>query len=444
MFALKNSKVLSIIRLGCLYTLLLSSLQSCSGTAGSASFGTPLINSSGIIGVSNGVTDDNQFYVGIDSNTNPSAHVHDVNGFSLPCSISPTETAHKDINCIIDVPESDLFVSGLALKYNIPKNLCPYLVRSTYWYYNQEVGYGPVSIQMNINQTTTIDNGISNTVINSRSCSVDGAAAVPCSTAFPEVTISEADQAVKCAYDKTPSVNGANCCLGAYQWTVVTTETSGGGLVTSKTETRDWGGSYAACMGGAGVTNWEAKDSRGLPMQIVEPARTGINSTYKVSAPIDTTSSFSVLPVANYYKTTAHSHTGFGPVLSTPLSSRLSTKPYYVDPIDDRNGTLILPGNDSYEFVCRDEAWEMIHRIRVQVRKWDTVADFQNYIASAGTGEPDRSGDEPDGCSGIEGPCNDFFDAGDFVASLTGGIYNMTAPSIPLRWTYFPNLVPKK
>jgi hypothetical protein len=122
------------------------------------------------------------------------------------------------------------------------------------------------------------------------------------------------------------------------------------------------------------------------------------------------------LHTANYYDvagvSTDHTHTGY------VASATTSVKPYYLDPIDDRDGTAITEGNDAYTFICMDEGYEAIHRIKVYVREFDTRADYDQYISSSGViYNPDLRGlSAPASCIGLFGPCNDYYDSDDFLS----------------------------
>jgi hypothetical protein len=422
------------------FLLLLVSLfyMSCSGTATSSSFDPSITTAptDALPGTSNGASSVSNFFISVDSNINSIAHVHDATGFSTKCAIDPSESK-RDIECVIEVPEAELFMNGLGLGYNIPPNMCRYLKRKTYWYYDKEVGTGPSSIVINKTVNASGD-------LTASSCTVDGVANAGC-TPTSEVTINVQDETVSCVYDKS-SVGSSNCCMGNRTLTVNTLN-SGTGLTNISTSPGSWGANLATCIGGAGKNSWSAVSSTGLPISLVEKTKAGVTGTYILPAPISTSSFSSNIEIANYHNQIAgtHTHTGFGPALVPPIATRASNLPYFVDPIDDRNGTLVTPGNGTYDFECLDEGFETLHRIRVRVREWDTYLDYAAYISSAGVTEnPDRGfgTEELGNCQGIAGPCNDMYDLDDFVNLILGGPYNMGAGAISNRANYFPQLYP--
>src|SRR5437868_5825688 len=86
----------------------------CTGGAASSSFGSAGSSATGLLqppdGQSDGVTDPNFMYVGVDATNNTVAHVHQDGKFSTSCSIDPKTTLPlQDIKCIVDIPEGELY-----------------------------------------------------------------------------------------------------------------------------------------------------------------------------------------------------------------------------------------------------------------------------------------------------------------------------------------------
>ena len=168
-------------------------------------------------GSSNGITSDDYFYVGVDSSDDAIFHVHKDTDFNESCSIKNDVIANTDINCIVDIPEADLFAKKLILKHNVPKGgMCRYLVRYPYYFYNHEVGIGPA----NLNSTTTITRNASGDITNVvHACTIDSVIYPGC-TGMPDsvADINNNDLSFKCIYDKS-STGKPNCCSGEYAWT---------------------------------------------------------------------------------------------------------------------------------------------------------------------------------------------------------------------------------
>lgn len=346
-------------------------------------------------------------------------HTRKSTDFADVCEIAADATS-EDIACYVDVNEGDLYHNGLELAYNIPADMCYYLRIEPYWYYNQDVGYGPSTIDISLTKDAS-------GATTASSCDFDGAGAGAC-TASDEVTVNTDDGAVQCTYDRSEETNRSNCCFGDY---TINLSINNNGTITNSETDGKWGGDWANCIGGPGRTNWTTRTDVGLPA----PAEYLVMGqkfagSFAIPAPIDTPNDGSNYPIANYYTPAAHTHTGF-------VDATVSTRPFFVDPIDDLGGTPIPSGNPAYTFECLDQGYEVVNRISVYVRDWDVYSDFLAYIGGEGTPEdPDRglSDDEGTDCDGVGVDCNDRWDADDFVTNSGG--YDTSAPGN--REGFFP------
>lgn len=413
-------------------------LMSCTGGNVSSSFGS---SSSGSLvdqipaGMSDGIMDPSVFYIGIDSSVNDIAHVHQAGDFSSACSINPQSTLNN-ITCMIEVPEAELYMHGLVMKYNVPAGMCRYLERSTYWYYNNEVGYGPSSIE--INRTYT------DTVLTASSCRFDGVGGFgSCSGLEAVVNATAVAPEITCVYDHSKQENGRNGCLGTYALTVttttiITTTAPPTNTTVSSNSVVSWGGSVKNLLGGAARYDGWPINSYGYPMIRKTAAHLGLlNNLYTLPAPINSIGVSTTMELANYSTPALNSHDGF--VLPT-----VSTYPYALDPIDDFSGDAIEPGHDNYTFECLDQADEVLNRVSVYVREWDTYQDYYDYITTKGVTEvPDRRvGNEGGNCTGISGPCNDYLDLDDLASLFVS--YSTTLPGdLNRRPAYFPQIPSK-
>lgn len=399
-------------------------------------------------GTSNGLLDNaTNFYVGVETSVDAIAHVHSSTGFGDACGVSSDTTANKDITCFVETPEGELYAKDLDLRFNVPPGgMCRYLRRSPYWFYNYEVGTGPSVILAQINKVYNASGDLTTTTY---ACDIDGNSVLtPAECVNPtEVTpdLSPTAAAFKCVYDGTP-IGKPNCCFGSYSLNLTISEdktASGSGITLTTTNTSAaWGGDYKACIGGAGKTNWEAYGKSGLPFDVLTYTENGVNDKQVISSSLSLGIG-SNIHAANYYGGSAtypvnHTHDGF-------VSATTSTAPYFIAPIDDRSGSAISSTQNSFEFQCLDEAFEVLHRIRVFVREWDTYPDYLAYVSSKGvTSVPDRGLDPEPGtnCNAIANVgflCNDERDADDFLSLGLGGTYDTTAP-VTKRSNYFPRL----
>lgn len=406
-------------------------LTNCSGGASSSSFGSPTssaLSPEGPSGASDGVSVATDFYIAVDPTINTIAHVHKKDTYSSKCSITPGAN-QSDLTCIIDIPEAEIYMNGVSLVHHLPPNMCRYLRRTPYWFYNKEIGTGPSSI--------SISRIYKDGVLDSFSCSVDGSPVSTSCNGFSEVTINPANLDVKCNYDLSWTQNGTNCCLGTYSLTVDDTKNITAPISSSNsvsTTANSWGGNAANCTGGVSKEIWPYTGAvSGLPLSVVDKSRSGLDAALTMKPPIETISTRTSINISNYFTPVTHTHDGF-------VSAATSTLPYFIDPIDDRSGSAVTSGHESYEYECLDEAFETLHRIRVYIREWDTYQDFTNYVDSKGATEvPDRgSGLEGINCIGFVGNCNDMYDSDDFVNLILGAPYDTTAPSTANRIRYFP------
>lgn len=364
--------------------------------------------------------DTSGFFIGVRNTTEISSHVRTAGSFGTTCAIAG-DAASTDLICYVDVPEGDLYFSGVELVYSAPAGMCRYLRRETYWFYNEEVGYGPSDLTIDVSLDASSN-------ITASACTTEDFGPAACTSAnFPELNfvIADGNITASCVYNRT-SQERNNCCMGDYTLTKNITTTPPGTTETSVTPEKwyDSRDGIKSCLGGGAQLNWSSFARSGIPTSIDEFAENGISGTYEIKAPIESPNNGTNFSAANFYTTTVkHAHADMDPGTTTT-----SNLPYFIDPIDDRSGTLISSGNDAYTFSCMNNAYETLHRIRVYVREWDTYADYLTYISSAGvTSVPDRTGVEGVGCTeGVFGNCNDAYDLDNFVEFLPGGVYYTT------------------
>ncbi|MCK6596914.1 MAG: hypothetical protein L6Q37_01005 [Bdellovibrionaceae bacterium] len=381
---------------------------------------TTIDNASSSLGnPAEGVTQEESFYVRIFDEGKYPYYMSIKNDFSSSCEIK-NGADPKNIECVADINELDLYYHGVKLQYNVPSEMCDYVQMGTYWYHNYEIGYGPSSVVINVSKDT-------NGNILSTSCTMDGVAGCNNTEAFYD----SANDKLSCVYDHSDG-EGPNCCLGSYTKQIVTTVT--GGSATSSFVKTSWGGSAKECIGGAGKTNWEHYSKDFFPISYVAYTKgEGKNKVYEVTAPIKTSNVGTNFPVANYFTSGSHTHTGY-------VSTRSSVYPFFIDPIDDRGGTVFSSyqiGSPYYYWKCLDKDHEIKYQIRVSIREWNTYAEFLKYGTSSGaSGDPDVVGAEGScdySSANSSYSCNDYRDLDDIYTGY-GGSYNSTYKS-----QYFPS-----
>lgn len=358
----------------------------------------------------NGVVDDSGgFYVRAVASSGVTAYTHSFAGFGDECKISPTDSG-QDVRCLTHIREHDLYANGLSFEINVPTTMCKYLWEMPYFYYNFEPGTGPKSISvMNDADTGAMLN-----------CTVDSAPGVVTGNVcyFPnnEGSISS-DGAVSCAYDHSDD-GGPNCCSGDYAIALTSrTAKDGGGFEYSTTNSSGkYGGGHGKCVGGPILkNNWPIGKS-GYPEVMVENVDgTGKNKKYTVASPLSVYGGTSNLFATNFFDWVAYKSGTYA----------AATRPQAIRPVDDRSGgtDTILPGRDSFEYRCYDEAGELKNRIRMYVVEWDSSEAFQTYLASEGvSGSPESTGADGTDCdaggSVGDSGCDDFLDWSSFMTGF--------------------------
>lgn len=268
------------------------------------------------------------FYVDVVANSYYDYAVHEESAFTKACQVVSTDV-DKDINCIIEAEELDLYFHGITLDYNVPSTLCAYVKIAPPWFYAKEPGNGATSISYNIK-----DGAVSSVVV----------------TPAGSATVSN-NGTIRCKYDYSSS-GGSNCCEGSYDLTVNSwnPDTLAYDITTTATGNA-WGGLQSNCTAGPGVDTQEI-DSLGFPFpSLYYVEGTGIHEQYTVVSALSKRHSTN-LYAANYF--TGGTPTAF----ATPANGGYRA------------------GQTYYDFTCYDRANEEKARIRVMVREWNDDAEF--------------------------------------------------------------------
>lgn len=298
--------------------------------------------------------------------------------FSTECRISSGTTlpADKDILCIAEIEELDAFFSELTIQYHVPPSMCSYAKFTPYYFYAYEPGEGESNLTLTLAQDGSV------------------VSALP-ANAFDGSNPS-------CDYDYSGS-DGPNCCLGSY--TLTTTQQNAAPPDTVTVTDGEWGGSLRECLSGPGTSESHASyiSANGIPMtKVVYVQNAGLNETFKVLAPINSTFNdlylTSNLWTANFYSVSDHS--AQSPAVlpaDRPLALRYPA---------GLVSTTHLP-SDTYKFECHNRAEEIQYRIRLMIREWNT-----DPISQGGNPEV-NVGADPDFPDGPINDRRDWFDIGD-------------------------------
>lgn len=334
----------------------LLNLMSCRGVSKTDSSTTPDPTPSTGDAPNTGVVDNSAgFQISVPTNSNYTYKIHKGNGsitddFSSSCLIDST-SVDKDITCIVEAKELDLFYYGANLTLNVPQNMCEYVKIQRPYYYNFIPGTGP---------TVVIDNRLGSADVT--------VASITAPAGLLKVG-TETKTNIFCNYnygstDNPDYVeNGPNCCAGKFDLYVVQSN----GSVTPVLN-QSWGGAHSKCLSGPAMQNdaFGKFFSNGYPRTLISSVlASGLNSTYSVSSPLSLGLSSNIF-AANYFNSADHTNSGGVPACTTALGSAPATNPYHL-------------------FECYDRASGLLARIRVMIRDWNLSSEY----SLGASGDPD-------------------------------------------------------
>jgi hypothetical protein len=266
--------------------------------------------------------------------------------FSSLCEVNPSDST-KDIQCLIEGEELDLYFQGMALNYNVPSSMCSYVTVSMPFYFNNIAGIGPVSVTDNFAG----------------------------SIAHSGVSAGSTNETCVYKYTDIDGNETQNCCVGNYNLTTWSTTASGPGFDSAVSVAKKWGGKVGNClMGPAKKVKEMPQSNNGIPLtQIFYVEGIGIRSSYAVPSPISLEFASNVF-ISNYFL--AADHVGGVPLAYTPVPDFPTFFP-----------------NQKYVFSCLDRAHDPIARITLSVREWNEESQF----LIGPTGNPDTTGSTPFG-----------------------------------------------
>ncbi len=367
---------------------------------------------------------------------------------TIGCSIPTTTQDNNDVSCILNMLEGAVYHNGFTFQINVPTSMCKYLKFRNYFYYNWEMGQAPSTAR--IVKKLDVDGNVDPS---ETKCYRDGVGDEHETNCYddPELEFDLDSYTVSCKYNySTLSVDYPNCCLGQTTLVVETRDDTNAVVEISPPEKLDWGGKYEGCLDGPAIfdSDWP-RSKQGWPLgkrYFVDGI--GINFNYTVSPPLTINPLAYNLLIANYYEIDFETGIGENVHTATPSggAARTSYLPFAIDPIIDRSNSSLSATQDSYEFQCLDEADEIQQRIRVFVREWNTIEQFNLFKADPTLidDHPDMSdvvGEEDSDCDyGITGDCDDSPDWKVMRVYFGQDAYDMNDPS---KWElYFPRIPP--
>lgn len=302
------------------------------------------------------INEDNFFVLPIFDIPGTPYYIHEQKDFDTKCQISKSETdlTKKDLYCILDAQELDLYHTKLKLNFNAPQNVCSWVRVKPFWFYDYEPSPGPIVRQMTVKITATAKTPSDVTDLSGNIVT----------DATPNFDLSGAN----CSYDYSKTILGApNCCEGKL---LLTTEDKS---VTPNTTTLteiDFGGKVSNCVAGPGK-DYQV-NQQNFPSTKDFFAEQGINSTLDLPAMDSSGKQRSgLIYLANFFRPADYGNAG-----GTFSTSTTTTFPRGM------RGPDVLgsypAGFPYYEFDCRDRANDLIARIRLLIRGWDKLVDFEN------------------------------------------------------------------
>lgn len=312
------------------------------------------------------------------------------------------EPASPELICILDYMEGEFLLHDLSFYLNIPKGMCHFLKTTPAWHYDRPMGVGPASITHSKVPETPAEG--------------EEQTDRYCVTETDRCAEDSNDIERLCPYIHVRNRERVNCCLGNYNITGETTE-----------ESTPWGGDARQCIGGPGRTSWDHyDDDTGFPIALAEYVlEDGLRRTFNIRNLIEVAlGGTRSTPIANYME-----------ILDKPAediqSDTISLPVFLRPPLE--NG--VPEGNPFYTFTCSDSADDILQRIRLLIREWNTYEEFMDHYESGGKDEsadPDVEGIEGDDCPYENrnlfnqrthwSECNDYLDLDD-ILDLGSDIY---------------------
>ncbi len=266
--------------------------------------------------------------------------------FTSKCEINSTDSV-KDISCLIEAEEFDLYYEGATVNYNVPSTMCSYVRIYMPYYFNFLPGIGPA----------TATNNTNGSVINGG------------------VAAGSTDES--CSFNYTDA-GGPNCCTGKYTLTTWSRQTSGADIPAVETD-KSWGGKSTNCLSGPAMSLLQIGKS-GLPRPDVSYVEDkGVKAKFIIPSPLKKLNFATNIFAANYFNAADH-------VGGVPLPYQAVPAYPTINPVKN------------YVFECLDRDEEIKARIQMQVREWNLESEFLMGAA----GDPDSTGAE----SGFDNPAN--------------------------------------
>ena len=347
----------------------------------------------------------------------------------------PESSSSETKICVLDIMENDLVVNDLKLIYNIPEKMCRYIEVLPAWHYNYKTAQGPTKVATcdppdaaSAEEESEEESYYCTEDLNASGVSLPTGYTCKNSTIAPESIIAKCAIEVEdlCSYNYIgPDGNDISCCYGTY-------------TNVSDANEAEWAGSdnLQECLGGPGRTSWDFLTTDGFPAILTQSVpEHGIKGSFEIKNLLDVTSTkaFST-PIANYLEELDQDPDDLRDVSRNTLPEFLQYPTFT---------TQVIAGsmpNPFFYVSCLDGAGEVLHKLQLMIREWNTHEEFIDFYLTGGSedADPDIAGIEGEDCAyedratlkNEDGQCNDSLDLDD-IDKAKGNILNFL-PSLDL------------
>ncbi|MDE0092658.1 MAG: hypothetical protein OXN83_05195 [Oligoflexia bacterium] len=302
--------------------------------------------------------------------------------------------------CILDLLEYEFFVKDLHLVYNLPGGMCDHIETSLPWHFNAEIRQGPVVEECDLpkeaeegsDEDEEAEKGFRDASDSDGNCVKEEEDLCPPSYTW----IHQGDEPVR-------------CCDGG-----------------SKLEGEQWAPDLR-CFGGPALIAEMAGHSKERFSRYLVTASPegGLRGRIKLPSLISNTGGNQLSnsirgyvgvgsPIANYLKALDRPPDQLNSVSRDSLPDFLQVSPFF-----EQRPNLF------FEFSCLDGAGEILHKVLLMIREWNTYEEFRKFYDAGGenSADPDVDGTEGEDCDyedfgtldrEVE-ECNDFLDLDDII-----------------------------
>ena len=309
-----------------------------------------------------------------------------------------TKTASdKTLICILDVPEFEFVVKDFHIVYNFPAGMCEYIETALPWHFNHPILPGPEVEECELP-------GGSGTGDDTSSDASGGTGYRNSECTGDNCCITEEE-------DLCPNPGGdPKCCHGGRktdgsEWEASQECFGGPALIAS-------GGGHSPDEFHRAIVSESNED--GLRETITLSNLIAINGAQSIASSDGATASGYTtvsVPFANYLKALDKSPKSLKGVSRSDLPPFLQVSSYdYVPQL-------------FFSFSCLDSTREVLHKILLMIREWNTFEEFQIFYEDGGNdkADPDVEGEEGDECEYDDRAtldeefeqCNDLLDLDD-------------------------------